>query len=61
MAREVDLTRSLDTLLAQAGDLLDLHTGWVWLLNERTGGSYLAASRNLPPALATNLGLLEGV
>jgi two-component system NarL family sensor kinase len=42
--REVDLTRALDTVLTQVGNLLGLHTGWVWLLNERTGESYLAAS-----------------
>ena len=58
--REVDLTRALDIVLAQVSDLLGLHTGWVWLLNENTGESYLATSRNLPPALAGDPRLMEG-
>lgn len=30
--REVDLTRALDAALAQVAELLDLQTGWIWLL-----------------------------
>jgi two-component system NarL family sensor kinase len=58
--REVDLDQALETALAQVADLLDLHTGWVWLLHEDTGESYLAAAQNLPPALASNPHLMEG-
>src|SRR5207253_1437987 len=36
------------------------HTGWIWLLREETGESYLAAAQNLPPALAHNPRLMEG-
>jgi two-component system NarL family sensor kinase len=58
--REVDLDQALQTALAQVAELLDLHTGWVWLLHEDTGESYLAAAQNLPPALASNPHLMEG-
>lgn len=50
--REVDLQRALEVGLAQVADLLNLQTGWVWLLNEETGEPYLAATQNLPPGLA---------
>ncbi|MCL4264926.1 MAG: GAF domain-containing sensor histidine kinase [Anaerolineae bacterium] len=49
--RSVDLDEAVQTTLAQVAELLDLHTGWVWLLREN-GESYLAAAQNLPPALA---------
>ncbi|MCA9871987.1 MAG: GAF domain-containing protein, partial [Anaerolineae bacterium] len=51
---QVDLNRALQTALAQVADLLDLQTGWVWLLHQESGEPYLAASQNLPPALAEN-------
>ncbi|MEZ4769699.1 MAG: GAF domain-containing sensor histidine kinase [Caldilineales bacterium] len=57
---QVDLTRALRTALAQVADLLDLQTGWVWLLHEESGEPYLAASQNLPPALAENPWRMEG-
>jgi two-component system NarL family sensor kinase len=58
--REVDLDQALRTALAQVADLLDLQTGWIWLLREETGQSYLAAAQNLPPALADNPHRMEG-
>jgi two-component system NarL family sensor kinase len=58
--REVDLTQALQTALAQVADLLGLRTGWVWLLREETGDSYLAAAHNLPPALANAPHRMEG-
>ena len=48
----VELDQALQTGLAQVAELLGLHTGWVWLINEETGKTYLAAAQNLPPALA---------
>jgi two-component system, NarL family, sensor kinase len=50
--RETDLSRALQTTLAQVAELLDLQTGWCFLLDEETEKSYLAAAQNLPPALA---------
>ena len=58
--REVDLNRALQVALAQVAALLDLATGWIWLLHEDTGASYLAAAQNLPPALANNPYRMEG-
>jgi two-component system NarL family sensor kinase len=58
--RSVDLGAALHTTLAQVADLFDLHTGWIWLINEETGDPYLAAAQNLPPALADDPGSMEG-
>lgn len=58
--RSVDLDEALQTTLAQVAALLGLHTGWIWLRNERTNGFYLAAAQNLPPALADNPARMEG-
>ena len=58
--RTVDLNAALQTTLAHVADLLGLQTGWIWLLNEQDGASYLAAAQNLPPALIHNPKLMEG-
>jgi two-component system NarL family sensor kinase len=58
--RSVDLDQALRAALARVADLLGLHTGWIWLLREETGESYLAAAQNLPPALAKNPRRMEG-
>lgn len=58
--RSVDLDAALQTTLAQMATLFDLHTGWIWLRNERTQQFYLAAAQNLPPALANNPARMEG-
>ncbi len=60
LSREVDLGRALHTALAQVAELLDLHTGWVWLLSDKTAESYLAASQDLPSGLVDNPRLMEG-
>jgi two-component system NarL family sensor kinase len=56
----VNLDQALGTTLAQVAELLDLQTGWIWLLHEETGQSYLAAAQNLPPALAHSPHRMEG-
>ena len=56
----VDLDQALHTALAQVAKLLDLQTGWVWLLDEETGHSYLAAAQNLPPVLVQKPRKMEG-
>ena len=58
--RSVDLDQALQTALAQAAELLGLHTGWVWLVHEQTGETYLAAAQNLPSGLIQNPELMEG-
>jgi two-component system NarL family sensor kinase len=58
--RSVDLSEALRFALAQAAELLDLRTGWIWLLNEESGEPYLAAFQNLPPALSREPSRMEG-
>ena len=58
--REVDMTQALNAALVQVAELLELQTGWVWLIHQQTGQSYLAAAQNLPPSLADNPELMEG-
>ncbi len=58
--QSVDLDQALRATLAQVAELLDLRTGWIWLLDEETGESYLAAAQNLPPGLAANPRHMEG-
>ncbi len=49
--RKVDVHEALQEVLAQVTRLLDLQTGWVWLLDQQ-GEPYLAAAQSLPPYLA---------
>jgi two-component system, NarL family, sensor kinase len=52
--QEVDLKQALNAALAQVAELLDLQTGWVFLIDEETDRFYTAATQNLPPALGRN-------
>ncbi len=52
--RSVAMDEALGAALAQVAELLGLSTGWIWLLNEDTDTSYLAAAQNLPRALTKN-------
>ena len=58
--RSVNLGEALEFTLEQVAELLSLRTGWIWLRDETAGQFYLAASRNLPPALADNPSLMDG-
>lgn len=58
--RSVSLDTALRATLAKAAELLNLHAGWIWLLNEENGEHYLAAAQNLPPALAADPRKMEG-
>ena len=55
-----DLSAALTVALEQITAHFDLQTGWIWLLDEQSGKSYLAAARNLPPALADDPRSMEG-
>ncbi len=48
--RSTDLPGALSRTLALVADVLGLHSGWVWLLNEEAE-FFLAASYRLPPYL----------
>lgn len=56
----VNLDQTLRTALAQATELLDLETGWVFLLDEETGEPHLASSQNLPPGMVDNPEIMTG-
>jgi two-component system NarL family sensor kinase len=58
--QSVDLDQALHAALAQVATLLNLRTGWIWLLDDEAGESYLAAGQNLPPALSANPHRMEG-
>jgi two-component system NarL family sensor kinase len=60
LSHSLDLEQVLLTALDKVAELLELDTGWVWLLDENTGESRLAAARNLPPGLVEHPGLMEG-
>ncbi len=46
-----DVGQALQRTLALVTDLLDLRTGWIWLLDAETGQFYSAGVQNLPPFL----------
>jgi two-component system NarL family sensor kinase len=58
--RQVDLEQALKAALSKVAELLNLRTGWVWLLHEESGENYLAAAQNLPPALADHPARMTG-
>jgi two-component system NarL family sensor kinase len=58
--QSVDLDQALHAALAQVATLLNLRTGWIWLLDDEARQSYLAAAQNLPPGLTTNPHRMEG-
>lgn len=58
--KEVNLEQALHAALTHVANLLDLRTGWIWLLDEITGESYLAAALNLPPGLSNQPARMEG-
>jgi len=51
--RALDAHEAVQEALALVTGLLGLHSGWVWLLDER-GEPYLAAAQDLPPFLAND-------
>ena len=55
-----ELAAALAGALEQITAHFDLQTGWIWLLDEESGKSYLAAARNLPPALTDDPRSMEG-
>jgi two-component system NarL family sensor kinase len=58
--KTADLDQILRTSLSKLAELFDLHTAWIWLLQDDTASSYLAAAQNLPPALKTRPERMEG-
>ncbi|QDH79904.1 GAF domain-containing protein [Echinicola soli] len=58
--KEFSLHAVLTQSLKKTIELLHLDTGWIWLVQAGTQNVYLAASYNLPPALAQHPERLSG-
>lgn len=58
--KEYSLHSALRKALEKTIDLLQLETGWIWLVQEDVKSVYLAASYNLPPALSDHPERLSG-
>ncbi|GAC1639554.1 MAG: GAF domain-containing sensor histidine kinase [Herpetosiphon sp.] len=58
--RSVQLEQTLQAALLQVTELLNVDTGWVWLLRPDKEDFYLAASLNLPDGLCRHPELMEG-
>ncbi|PHN01044.1 helix-turn-helix transcriptional regulator [Flavilitoribacter nigricans] len=56
----VELRTALQSSLQYTVELLDLHTGWIWLVHPQTQSVYLAASHQLPPAFQQHPERLSG-
>ena len=56
----VDLQKALELTLQRTVALMNMQTGWVWLLHPATNSVFLAASHNLPPALSKHPERLSG-
>jgi two-component system, NarL family, sensor kinase len=58
--RSVEPAQALEFTLSRVAELLGLETGWIWLIGEGSPEPYLAAARNLPPALAGDPRRMDG-
>jgi len=58
--RSVNLSETLEFTLSQVAELLGMRTGWIWLISEDSSEPYLAATQNLPPALASDPRRMDG-
>jgi two-component system, NarL family, sensor kinase len=58
--REFSLPAALRVSLQKTVQLLNLETGWIWLVQPDVKSVYLAASYNLPPALSNHPERLSG-
>jgi len=58
--RELSLPAALRVSLEKTVQLLNLETGWIWLVQADIKSVYLAASYNLPPALSNHPERLSG-
>ncbi len=58
--RSVQLDEALQAALREVAELLNLQTGWVWLVSAETSAFYLAATQELPSGLTMHPELMEG-
>ena len=58
--KEVDLNSALSATLKKSVELLEMRTGWIWLLHPASNSVFLAASYNLPTAFTQHPERLSG-
>jgi two-component system NarL family sensor kinase len=58
--RSLNLNQALEATLSKVAEVFDLHTGWIWLVDDESGEITLAAAQNLPPGLAKQPQLMQG-
>ncbi len=56
----VELNRALQLALKHTIELMQLQTGWIWLLHPASNSVFLAASHQLPPAFTKHPERLSG-
>ncbi len=55
-----ELNRALKVALEYTVELMNMHTGWIWLLHPGSNSVFLAASHQLPPAFTQHPERLSG-
>ena len=58
--RSAQLDEALRAALKEVAELLNLQTGWVWLVRSETSDFYLASTQELPAGLRSHPELMEG-
>lgn len=58
--QEVSLHKALQSTLEQAVNLMEMRSGWIWLIDPRSNTVYLAATYQLPPAFTQHPERLSG-
>lgn len=58
--RETNLEQALRTTLSYVAKLCHLQTGWIWLIDEKSGDPYLAVVQHMPPALSDHPHRMNG-
>ncbi|MDZ7860434.1 MAG: GAF domain-containing SpoIIE family protein phosphatase [Candidatus Krumholzibacteriota bacterium] len=56
----VNLSETLQKALTETLQLMELETGWIYLLDDESGEMTLSADENLPPGLKENSEVMEG-
>jgi len=55
-----ELNKALKLALSHTVELMNMHTGWIWLLHPESNSVFLAASHQLPPAFTQHPERLSG-
>ncbi len=58
--KTIELNKALKVVLNHTVELMNLNTGWIWLLHPASNSVFLAASHHLPPAFTKHPERLSG-